>query len=133
MTTANPTGEERHSDDRQIWDLWFDFTVGASGAVTALGRSREILDIAKTANAGEYLVTLRGTWCSYRGSRIEAILAAASDCHVSDLTNLFSTTAPSFLFVTQVESSGTFTTGNLTNGTKVFGSVTLCNSPRGLR
>jgi hypothetical protein len=128
---ANPAGVPKNSSDNEIWDLPFSFTVVAAGAVSAAAGQapslpKEIRSIAKTANAGEYLVTMREKWVEVVGFQAQGVSATVNRGQLT--ADAVASSPPTFTFVTLTETAGAQSAANLANPTKVFGTVSLRNS-----
>jgi hypothetical protein len=122
---ANPKGQYVNSSDREIWETCFQFTTGASGAVTAASFSSDISGITRSG-AGTYVVALREKWAGLVGYDIHGITTTVNAGQIS--VNNVGGTTPSFTFVTLVETGGAQAAGDLTATTVVIGRVALRNS-----
>lgn len=132
---ANPAGVPKNCTDNEIWDAPFSFKLGASGAVAAKSLPRDIRDIVKTANPGEYQILLRERWGDAKsvvspggvvGFNAQGITATVNRGQVTaDNSNVAS---PSVTFVTLTESGGVQAPANLALDVVVFGTLSLRNS-----
>ena len=125
---ANPVGPAKNCPDADEWDVSFRFTVGAAGVVTLASLPEPIKSIARTANAGEYLVTLREKWNEVVKFSAQGISATVNRGHLTvDAVKASGT----FTFVTLVQDGGGVqAAGDLANGVVVAGEVTLRNVAR---
>jgi hypothetical protein len=123
---ANPTGVPKMSSDANVQDVYFKFTIGASGAVTAKDFSTDIKDIT-LGSAGTYTVLLREQWSDIAAVEIRSISTTFHQFQVTQ--NNVASATPSVVFITAV-SDGTPVAENLANPTQIRGYLQLRNGPK---